>query len=170
VSVHGGVQARLRSGRRANAAILSILLAMIAMPVTNSSAADPVTFRNGNGLCLGVSGASLTEGAEVVQWTCNGGPDQSWVPVTVIKKAVFKFRNLNSNMCLGVEGGSTAKGANVVQWPCIDHTDQDWDTIGTDLVNNPTAFCLGITSAETFPGARAITWTCTNGADQTWSH
>jgi hypothetical protein len=31
-----------------------------------------------SGLCLGVLGASYAEGAEVVQWGCNGNPDQEW--------------------------------------------------------------------------------------------
>lgn len=31
-----------------------------------------------SGLCLGISGGSLTAGALAVQWTCNGNADQSW--------------------------------------------------------------------------------------------
>ncbi len=31
-----------------------------------------------SGMCLGISGASLQEGAYAVQWECNGSFDQSW--------------------------------------------------------------------------------------------
>jgi hypothetical protein len=32
----------------------------------------------GSGLCLGVSGGSLVEGVQLVQWYCNGAADQNW--------------------------------------------------------------------------------------------
>lgn len=76
---------------------------------------------NGNGQCLGVQGGSLSWGARVVAWTCNGHADQYWYigdgPIT----------NRNSWLTLGVSGGSTANGAAVVQWQSNGHPDQVWN-------------------------------------------
>jgi galactose oxidase len=79
---------------------------------------------------MGVSGGSLSPGATVVEWDCNGHSDQEWIYVPTGGYAngwpLYNIENLNSGQCLGVSGGSKALGAQVVQWSCNGHPDQEW--------------------------------------------
>lgn len=80
---------------------------------------------NGDNECLGVAGESLSEGARVYGWTCNGHPDQYWA------HDGDQFIDWNSSLLLGVAGGSTAVGAAVVQWPYTGALNQFWITTST---------------------------------------
>jgi hypothetical protein len=73
-------------------------------------------------MCLGVNGASIFAGAQILQWACNGSPDQSWN----YNASTGQFTNANSGMCLGVLGASMAQGTHLVQWPCNGSPDQQW--------------------------------------------
>lgn len=71
--------------------------------------------------CLGVSGAAMERGTILVQWECNGSPDQKWE-----MRRTGEIVNRNSHLCMGVDGGSRERGAHVVQWECNGHEDQRW--------------------------------------------
>jgi Ricin-type beta-trefoil lectin domain len=80
-----------------------------------------------SGKCMGVSGGSLSAGATIVQWTCDGslnqywrlgGPDGAYAYDTLI--------NDNSGMCVGISGNSTSEGAKLVQWACDGNYDKQW--------------------------------------------
>jgi hypothetical protein len=78
---------------------------------------------NVNGQCLGVSGASRSQGARVVGFRCiSSHPDQYWTvntSVTCIKSGItfYPIINKNSGQVLGVAGNSLSRSAAVVQWP-----------------------------------------------------
>jgi hypothetical protein len=78
--------------------------------------------------CLGVNGGSMTNGAKIVQYTCNGGADQTWVPIPMGDGKYYQFRNgANSNKCLAVPGGSFAQNTQLVIWDCgVGSLDQYW--------------------------------------------
>jgi hypothetical protein len=69
-------------------------------------------------MCMGVLGASTLSGAPVVQWPCNGSPDQNWV----FNASTHRFTDVNSGMCLSEQ----APTAQVVQLPCNTSTEQQW--------------------------------------------
>jgi hypothetical protein len=76
---------------------------------------------NGDGQCLGVAGASTSEGARVVGWKCLGPTheDQYWMPDgnQLGQCGVYSYLdNGNDEYVLAVSGNSTAWGAPVVQW------------------------------------------------------
>lgn len=75
---------------------------------------------NEKGQCLGVAGASMAEGAQVVGYTClPSHPDQYWdiaYEGSVDGYGEYTVEDLHSRLVLGVAGGSTANGAPVVQW------------------------------------------------------
>jgi Ricin-type beta-trefoil lectin domain len=84
-----------------------------------------------SGKCLGVSGGSLSQGASIVQWSCNGHPDQTWLWIytgytTSTGWPIWNILDENSGMCLGISGGSTSRGAYAIQWGCNGHADQAW--------------------------------------------
>jgi hypothetical protein len=68
----------------------------------------------------------VSPGTAVVQWTCNGHPDQTWV-VDAVGGGWTTIRNsVNQNMCLGVYARGTFDGANLVVWNCNGSPDQEW--------------------------------------------
>ncbi len=79
-------------------------------------------YRNGlSGLCLGVTGASAVEGAQLVQETCSGTNDHSqfWTNLGIGHGGQFEARNGHSGWCLAIQGAtSPASGAKAVQGDC----------------------------------------------------
>jgi Ricin-type beta-trefoil lectin domain len=81
--------------------------------------------------CVGVSAASKSQGAWIVQWSCNGSADQGWVwawtgSFTSNGWPIWNLVNMNSNMCLGISAASKQQGAYAVQWACNGSPDQSW--------------------------------------------
>ncbi len=80
--------------------------------------------------CMGVQGGSVSLGARVVQWACNGNSDQNWLwewtGLTASGWPVWNIVNSKSHMCLGVSAASLSSGAPIVQWDCNGHPDQEW--------------------------------------------
>jgi hypothetical protein len=80
-----------------------------------------------SGKCVGVRGGSTTQGAPIVQFTCNGRDDQLWARAGIDGSFSYEtFINLNSGMCIGIAGNSTSQGAKLVQWPCDGNSDKQW--------------------------------------------
>ncbi len=112
-----------------------------AAPAAVSVAHKWRVWRNWNSQkCMGVAGGNMTNGTKIVQWTCNGNPDQFWsgfpIPTTGTSEAV-EFRNLsNPNKCLGVPGGLSNfhAGVQLVIWDCLDHPDQYFWTFHANLL------------------------------------
>src|SRR4051812_28545399 len=67
------------------------------------------SFQNSkSGMCMGVSGASRSQGALIQQFPCDGRANQKWTSF-----GADGVKNVNSGMCLA-EASSTF-GANIVQ-------------------------------------------------------
>ncbi|MEU2059582.1 RICIN domain-containing protein [Streptomyces sp. NPDC013455] len=116
--------------------------------------------RNVNsGRCLTPYGASLNDGANVVQWECNGHSGENWY------WNGSEIRSFLSNRCLTVYGASTANGANAVQWACNGSAAQRWSRVsgaggGSMLVNGNSGKCLTIYGAGAGDGVQATQWSC----------
>ncbi|MCZ0982181.1 RICIN domain-containing protein [Streptomyces diastatochromogenes] len=129
-----------------------------------------------SGMCLDVAGASTTEGAQVIQWTCGNQPNQQWQLVPVAT-GTYQLMSANSGMCLDVTGASTTEGAQVVQWTCGgDKPNQQWrlsPVAGSDahqLVSVNSGMCLDVTGNSRIAGAQVIQWTCGAGKpNQQWT-
>nr|WP_240508258.1 RICIN domain-containing protein [Streptomyces ossamyceticus] len=84
--------------------------------------ADTYTVVNQHsGKCLDVNGASTTDGAAVIQYTCNGAANQQFQlrPVTALGNADdYQLVAVHSGKCVDVSQISTAAGAKIHQWPC----------------------------------------------------
>ncbi|GAA2638474.1 RICIN domain-containing protein [Actinomadura fulvescens] len=87
---------------------------------------DGVTYRLRNtssNKCMNVLGGSTTDGADVIQWTCEGYPWEDWKFVhqgngyyTLI--SVNTLSDPKTAKCLEVADGSTVAGANIRQGLC----------------------------------------------------
>ncbi|MFG3010227.1 RICIN domain-containing protein [Streptomyces cinerochromogenes] len=119
-----------------------------------------VRLRNVNsGRCLTPYGASLNDGANIVQWECNGRSGENWY------WNGSEIRSFLSDRCLTVYGSSTSNGANAVQWTCNGSAAQKWTRAsgaggGSVLVNGNSGKCLTIYGAGVGDGAQATQWTC----------
>ncbi|MFF3253819.1 RICIN domain-containing protein [Actinacidiphila glaucinigra] len=125
---------------------------------------ETVRFRNvSSGKCLLPYGGSLNDGAQVVQWDCNGTSTQNWY------WDGSRIRNFQSDRCLTVYGGSTANGAEMTQWRCNGSAAQDWSQVtgtagGSLLVNRGSNLCLTLYGGSGSNGAVAVQWSCQPGS------
>jgi Ricin-type beta-trefoil lectin domain len=132
--------------------------------------AEQVRYRfvvnHNSGKCLDVRGAATTDGAAVVQTTCDRTRrSQQWRPEPTHDNYV-QLRNRGSRLCLDVKGASTANGAGLVQATCdSNHHSQHWsqNTVENRYVqlrNEPSDKCVDIRRGSTADGARAVQATC----------
>lgn len=81
------------------------------------------------GLVLGVEGASLEKGAEIIQRNAQTDSDQ-WLLVRVDENNNFYIRNRRSSLVLDTAGVSSAnEQAFVIQWPLHGGPNQTWTLI-----------------------------------------
>ncbi|HUC85103.1 MAG TPA: putative Ig domain-containing protein, partial [Candidatus Acidoferrales bacterium] len=84
----------------------------------------------GSGLTLSVAGASLTNGAGVVQnpWG-NGSTSAEWIFTPTSNDGYFQLINANSGLDAIVQGDSTAAGALIVQGPVGTTGYDQWEPV-----------------------------------------
>ena len=123
--------------------------------------------------CAGVAGGSATAGADVIQWSCAGVPDQTWTLTKVT--AGYQLRPAHApTMCLDVAGASGSAGANVVQWTCGTGSNQIWNFVymGRGYYelkpNHATGMCLDVSGATTSNGGDLVQYTCNGYPNQLW--
>ena len=108
----------------ASGAIASGVSSSLGYQPYTLSTADP--FNLFTPLLMGVSGASTSEGASVLQWPANGSLDQDWY-VLPSENGYAEIVDRNSGMCMSVAGNSLTPGTQLVQWPCGEaNYSQDW--------------------------------------------
>ena len=84
------------------------------------------TIQDGWGHCLGVSGDSPYEGANITTYSCNSNKDQRWLPLPNSATGYYEWQTQGSKMCLSIANGSLSSGAQAIQWPCHNTADQLW--------------------------------------------
>jgi hypothetical protein len=122
--------------------------------------------------CLGIGNGSLDNGAGVIQWDCDGLPDQMW-HFTPKGDGYYNVSPKSSNKCLGIGNGSLDNGAGVIQWDCDGLPDQLWKLIPTsdgyyNVSPKSSNKCLGIGNGSLDNGVGVIQWDCDGLPDQLW--
>src|SRR5436190_2134323 len=83
-----------------------------------------------SGMVLDVAGGSTAEGAKIVQWPWNGGPNQIWraIPFSTWggDPNTFLIISSASGKVLDVNGASKADGASLIQWTWNGGLNQIW--------------------------------------------
>ena len=152
----------------AMAGVLSPASAEPATPRAASAEAGWIRIVNDNsGLCLAIGGGNAYAGATAIQWTCNGGAEQSWY----VNGSAWSPIRFNSELCLAIGGRSTANGAKAILWPCNGGPEQLWYVGGpaiSPVGNYNSGKCLAIGGRSTTRGAAAIQWQCNGGPEQDW--
>ncbi|WP_326823337.1 glycoside hydrolase family 27 protein [Streptosporangium sp. NBC_01756] len=118
----------------------------------------------GSGRCLDVTGASQTNGTQVVIWDCNGQNNQQWTSTAAGELRVYGTK------CLDVNNNGTADGTGVLIWDCNGQNNQKWrfNTDGTITAVGANK-CLDVANNSTTNNARLQIWTCTGGTNQRWT-
>jgi hypothetical protein len=144
--------------------------------VGSGNAYETVRARH-SGKCADVVSRSTADGANVVQYACNGGANQHFQALS-IGSGYHQLVARHSNKCLTVPSSSTADGVQVQQQSCgpannAANTNQQWQI--TDLgggyhriTARHSGKCLDVAGYSTADSARIVQYTCNGGTNQQW--
>lgn len=125
-------------------------------------------------LCVDVWNASKSEGAQVVQWNCNGGENQKWT-LTQVNADEYKMVSVNSGLALDVVNNADATGSLVEQKAYTGENYQIWkiltNTDGTiRIINKGNNLALGIPDSSTAGSASFAMTPYTASSAQTFTY
>jgi hypothetical protein len=123
-------------------------------------------------LVIDVSGASTSTGANAIQWTGTGAPNQNWRFVAV-GDGSYKIFSRNSDLPMDVSGASTADGASIIQAADTNSADEHWTLIATGngyykVKNVNSGKLLDVSGSSTSAGTQLVQTTDTNANSQLW--
>jgi hypothetical protein len=131
-----------------------------------------------SGLCVDVPDARVDDQVPVQQFTCNGGLNQSWLPLHTngrLDGAQVSIVSENSGKCLDIPGFSMADHAIIQQYTCNFGWNQQWVDqwnqyyFGT-LYNPTNRKCLDVPDASRAVGVKLQQYTCHSGPNQQWAN
>ena len=115
--------------------------------------------------------SSLQDGADLVQWTDNGGANQQW-HVTDTGNGYRTLFNRNSGRVLSIWGTSTADNARAVQWVENAGADQQWQLVPVGayyrLVARHSGNALSVLDSSGSDGAQIVQRAYNGSLDQQW--
>ncbi|WP_079141887.1 family 43 glycosylhydrolase [Streptomyces sp. LUP30] len=126
-----------------------------------------------SGKCLDVSGGSTADGANILQWTCNGGADQKW-RIEDRGDDTSRLVNVATGGVMDTADCSTADGADLRQWPWLNNACQRFRLVFTAsgdyvrLVGENSAKVADVANCATADGADVRQWTWLNNTCQQW--
>jgi len=123
-----------------------------------------------SGKCVDVAGASVADGGNIQQATCNTNLAQVF-DVSQTVSGIYKLKNVGSGKAVDVSGSSTADGANVQQWNDNGTNAQRFRVTRTQgnryvLTNVNSGKCVDVANASLNDGANIQQWSCNNGGAQ----
>ncbi|WP_428240332.1 RICIN domain-containing protein [Gynuella sp.] len=124
-----------------------------------------------SGKCADVVNQSWQDGADIIQWTCNGGTNQEWA-IQPTGDGYHRLIAWHSGKCLTVEGNES--GTQAQQQACTDDgAGQTWQLRDTgdgyvEIVSRDSGKCLDVNGQSTENSARLQQWGCWGGSNQQW--
>lgn len=122
--------------------------------------------------CVDVPARNTADNVGIIQWTCNGGPNQkmTFKPVTG-KVDVYTLVFDHSNKCLHVPG--TANGTDLVQNTCDNSTSQQFklESVGDNLYKltaQNSGKGLDVENYSTADNGKIQQWDFVGGQNQKW--
>ncbi|GHG89045.1 RICIN domain-containing protein [Streptomyces lanatus] len=117
--------------------------------------------------CADVTSQSLSQGAQLKQYDCNGGNNQKYWFKSV-GSGYYQLMTRHSSLCVQ-ENANT-----VTQENCnASATAQQWSVTTTgsyvNIKSRATGECLDVNGASTAKSAAIITYTCNGGTNQQWT-
>ena len=127
------------------------------------------------GQCLAVTGASLTQGAQVVQTSCATADRQLWS--LVAQSGSYALKAKHSGQCLDVTAASQADAAPLIQWPCTAQPNQTFQferrlfapPSALSIVGAQSGQCVNVDGGFATAGTAAIHWPCAGPGNDTWT-
>lgn len=125
-----------------------------------------------SGKALDVAAGSNYSGADVIQYTFRGTPNQLWDVIDAGRGRVVLVSQ-DSNKVLDVAGGGETAGAPVQQFRYNGNEDQLWriERVGGgvfQIVNVASGLCLDVEGGGRADGARVIQFRCEGLQNQAW--
>jgi hypothetical protein len=125
-----------------------------------------------SGKAADVNSGSLSDGAQIIQWTYGGGNNQQWQFVHYTE-GFYRIVNRNSGKVLDVNGGSQTSGANVIQWSWNSGRNQQWEIVPLSggysrIINRNSGQVMDVNGGATTNGANVIQWPWNGGNNQQW--
>ncbi|MFJ5223580.1 family 43 glycosylhydrolase [Streptomyces sp. NPDC088400] len=140
------------------------------------SAATPTAYtlvNRNSGKCLEVEGGSGADGANVLQWTCDGGTHQRW-RVDDLGNDTSRLVNVASGKVLDTADCSVADGADLRQWSWLNNICQAFRLVVTDqggwvrIVGARSGKVADVADCSTADGADVRQWPWLNNTCQQW--
>jgi Ricin-type beta-trefoil lectin domain len=121
--------------------------------------------------CLDVPANSTADRTPLIQFTCNGRPNQQFEVVPIANGSSSQLVSRNSGKCLDIRGGSTADRALVQQLPCTGGTNQQFRIVDVgggfrNLVVRNSGKCVDVEGASTADQAAVLQFTCNGQTNQ----
>ena len=96
-----------------------------------------------SGDCADDPNSSAAAGTQLIQYSCNGGTNQSWTFMPVSgTSAAYRVANGASGLCVDVSGRSTADNAQVIQYTCNGQTNQQFTLAPVGVAGTANTFNL----------------------------
>lgn len=135
--------------------------------VTGTAATYNTLIARHSSKCADVTSQSLSAGAQIKQYDCNGGGNQKYWFKSV-GSGYYQLMVRNSSLCVQ-ENAST-----VTQENCASSAaNQQWSLTTTgsyvSVTSRASGECLDVNGASTANGAALITYTCNAGTNQQWT-
>jgi hypothetical protein len=126
----------------------------------------------GNGLCLQPVGGSFSQGAAIVQVTCDTNTTMQRWQSTYSSATVFQMRNVGTGLCLDARGGAT-NGTPIQQWTCNSISNEKWDlgpafVTVRSRVSGTQSHCLDAPQGSGQVGLAMQLYRCNGTPAQTW--
>ncbi len=151
------------------------LAAVTCLAYAQDTINDSVEFKIKNvnsGLVLGITNASQTAGATVLQWADTGTTDHLWHFIPMGNNQ-YLIENMLTHQVMGVSGASKSDGAQILQWADNSTADHLW-TISTAsdgnymIKNVNSGLYLEVYDASTSDTAKIDQWGPTGSKCQEW--
>lgn len=145
----------------------------INAPTTNIKTGVNYKIINRNsGKLLDVSGSSVSEGGNVIQWGLTGGSNQQWSFIDA-GGGYYKIVNRNSGKLLEIMNSSVDNGGDAVQGTDGGGNSQKWRFIDIGggyykIVNMGSGKLLEVLNTSTANGGDVAQWTDNGGSNQQW--
>jgi endoglucanase len=123
-------------------------------------------------LVMEVSGASKASGAEVDQYTWNGGTNQEWT-LAYLSNGLYSLTNVNSGMVLDVSGASKSMGGDLIQYTSNSGSNQEFIISQTadgnyKIVNSNSGYAVEVPGSSKSTGVQLDQWGLNGGTNQEW--
>ena len=170
-----------RAPFRRLAALAAAVLAAGTISVATGSppASAAVSFTStvanqASGDCADDPNSSAAAGTQLIQYSCNGGTNQSWT-FTNLGSGIYKITaSYATSLCLDVSN-SGGSGANVDLWACSGANNQKWGAISISgniyslAPQNATSTRLDVNGNGTANGTQVDIYNSNGNNNQKWA-